>query len=250
MTPVITISNRIPHEPYYFFPQFMASCTRQGFQPVFLGGPPQATGWKNPLYKGLMSKPKLLLEYLLKEGSKFEHVIVCDAWDIIWLTTPEEVIYNFKGIGRPIVFNAERNCFPRADFKDKFTLITPQDSPYRFLNSGFFVGETAAVIQMLQEMHLENIPDDSKNPDGSWNTPNDQEFYQQWFLETAKGLIAGLDYRGILCQSLHDAGPREFAYIPDRKRVVSLLTGNEPCVVHGNGNGKEWLKKFITWLNL
>ena len=238
-TPVITIANRVPDpvkEPYYCYPQFLASARRHGIEPFFLTG----------VYDGLMAKPRLLLEYLLKEGARFEHIIVCDAFDILLLTGTDEIIYNYRGFGSPIVFNTERNYFPDAGRRDEFP---KSPTPYRFLNSGFFVGDTAAVIHMLETMRDKwGFPADRRKPDGSWETPNDQQTYSAFFLDNQDKVR--LDYPGILGQTLHDSGPREFAYVPDRRRVVSLMTGNEPCVIHGNGNGKEWLKRIITWLNL
>lgn len=246
-TQVITISSRVPHEAYYFFKQFQASCARVGITPHYLN---------EGQYRGLMSKPKFLKAYLDREGSSFDHVLVVDAWDILLITSIEEILYNYKGFGRPVVFNAERNCFPRGDLAPQFDALAPNIngvlSPYRYLNSGFFVGETDAVRQMLNEMNLSEIPDDTRNADGSWLCHNDQETYGLWFLrDTAREKpIAALDYFGILCQTLHGSEPAEFAYRPDTKRVVSLLTGNQPCAVHGNGGGKEWLQKMITWMGL
>lgn len=201
-----------------------------------------------------MSKPKMLHEWIQKEGAKYPHVIVADAWDILFLTTPDEILYNYKGFGTPIVFNAEKSCFPRADLAPKFDVMVPEQVyPYRYLNSGFFVGETDSIFHMLTEMRIGDIPDDKQNEDGSWTCHNDQEYYARWFIGDfawTLSRIACLDYRGILCQSLHGSGDREFAYFPDRKRIVSLLTGNEPCACHGNGSGKDWLKRIIGWLGL
>ena len=251
--PVLTISNRDPdpvRESYYHLPAFKESCKRQGFSPIFMPCLP---------YRGLMTKPKKTLEFLEKEGAKWEHVIICDAWDIVFLAGPDEIIYNWKGLGAPIVFNAERNCFPVPEFEKAFTAICPYvwevlpqgsagQTPiqYRFLNSGFICGVTEAIVQMLREMDLENAPDD--DPATGYG-PNDQEGYQRWFLQHHEGRAA-LDYRGILCHSLHDSTEREFTFRPEQKRVVSMLTHNEPCVFHGNGSGKAWLERIIRWLGL
>jgi hypothetical protein len=240
MTPIITISSRVPHEPYYFYREFLWSAKRQKIDPIFIPCFP---------YRGLMSKPKFLLKYLYSMPDRPKHVIVCDAWDIIFLTGSEEIMYNYKGFGLPIVFNSEQNCFPRADLAEMF----PESvTPYRYLNSGFFVGETDAVIAMLEAMKLDTIPDDTQLPNGSWDCKNDQEFYMIQFLDDRRNnrQRSTLDTTGILCQSLHGSAADEFAFRPDTGRVVSLLTKNQPCAVHGNGGGKDWLKKIILWLNL
>ncbi len=238
----ITISSREPHEKYYHLKEFRTACQRQGIVPHFLNEGP---------YCGLMSKARHLLKYLKREGASFDLIVSMDSWDFLPLVGLPEMEYNYKGFGAAIVFNAETNCFPRADLADKF----PQSpTKYRFLNSGFFIAETAAAIQMLEEMHLDEIPDDTRRPDGSWECWNDQEFYSRWYVNdfqwSAANIVRALDYTSILSQTLHDAGEREFYFDPERKRIVSMLTHNEPCCVHGNGNGKAWLERIIRWLNL
>lgn len=247
--PVLTISNRIPdpvRESYYKLPEFLESCRRQNFFPIFLGGEPRP-GIRNQLYRGLMSKPRLLLDWIEASGAKHEHLIVCDSWDVIFCAGPDEVLYNWNIFGAPIVFNAETNCFPKSDLAWKHP---PSPTKYKYLNSGFFVGNTEAIRQMLLWMkERTQFPDDVQKPDGSWVTPNDQQFYMEYFVEAGMPSIR-LDHTGILCASLHDADEREYAFLPDKKRVVSLETRNEPCVLHGNGNGKRWLERIIKWMGL
>ncbi len=138
-----------------------------------------------------------------------------------------------------------RSCFPRGDLAEQFPKC---DSPYRFLNSGFFVGETEAIINMLRSMRLEELKDDFTRPDGSKHEPNDQENYQLWYLSNQDK--ARLDTTACICQSLHASLPDEFEFVIAGQLVRSLLTMNCPLVFHGNGSGKEWLKKIITALEL
>lgn len=49
---VVTVSNRMPTEPYYHFGAFLKSLEKFGVQPVVLG-------WNQP-WNGLMTKPRLL----------------------------------------------------------------------------------------------------------------------------------------------------------------------------------------------
>lgn len=231
-TAVVTISSRDPWESYYFKKQFDSSCKRQGITPIYL---------ESKLYAGLMSKPKFLKAWIEKEGANWDYVISCDAWDILWLGTVDEVLRKFNALFEtPIVFNAERNCFPRADLAEQHE---PSKFPYRFLNSGFFVGNTEAILEMLQEMELDKVPDDHKLSDGTPVCPNDQEHYQCWYL--AHKNKAQLDTGACICQSLHDSEPDEFTWDAATQRITSRITGNQPCVLHGNGSGKTWLKKVI-----
>lgn len=238
----ITISSRNPdpvREPYYHLMAFQESAARHGIVPHFLNEGP---------YCGLMSKPKHLRQYLEREGGSFGKVLVVDAWDVVFTTGIEEIEYNAKSISENIIFNSESNCFPDGSLSGPFDRLAGENHKYRYLNSGFIFGDTDAVLQMLRDMNLDDIPNDRRRADGSWENFNDQKYYQLYALQTL-GKTA-LDYRGILCQTLHGAADDEFAFLPDTMRVVSLLTKNQPCVIHGNGSGKDWLKRIIGWLNL
>lgn len=234
MTPVLTISTHVPVEPYYHYHEFVRSCQKQGVNPVFL---PTDT------WRGLCSKPKILQAYLEKEGANFKTMIFCDSWDVVLVDSVDRIMHEFDEFGKPIVFNAERNCFPRSDLANMFpTSLTP----YRFLNSGFIVGYTDAIMQMLDDMKAKEIPDDYQRADGSWQNTNDQELFSLWYL--AHQQKAALDYNARICQTLHAAEPEEFSL--DGGKVKSNITGNFPCAFHGNGGGKAWLETIMRWLNV
>jgi hypothetical protein len=232
-TQVITISNRIPAEPYYFYKEFLASCNRRNINPHFLPGP----------WGGLISKPRNLLTYLEREGAAFDTLIFSDAWDIVFSGDVSEILEKFKTFDKPIVFNCERACWPRADLTDRFP---PAPSPYRFLNSGFFVGKTEAVIAMLRGLKMDDIKDDYQKPDGGWYHNNDQDNFQAFYVDNQDKIA--LDNNALICQSLHLAEPDEFYIKPPR--ITSRITGNAPSAFHGNGGGKDWLKQIIGWMGL
>lgn len=230
---VLTISSREPHEPYYFLAQFRSSCAKHHVEPEFLQG----------LWRGLLSKPKLLKDHLNLGRVKTELVLFTDCWDIIFAAGLPSIIDKFKSFDAPIVFNAERSCFPRPDLAEQFPKSV---TPYRFLNSGFFIGYTEAVASMLRDMQLDGLPDDFILPDGTKHEPNDQENYQVWYL--ANQTMAALDSQAFICQSLHSSEPDEFYF--DHDKFASRVTGNHPAVFHGNGSGKAWLKNIIGVLGL
>lgn len=236
-TQVITISSREPdlvREPYYHLREFKESARRNGITPHFLS---------EGTYRGLLSKPKFLKRYLDREGSNFDCVIVVDAWDIIFATGTDHIVERFGAFNAPILFNAERSCFPRADFAEKFP---ESPTPYRYLNSGFFIGYTDAVMAMLVNMKLDDLAEDHRRPDGTMHEPNDQEHYQAWYL--ANQSKAALDTHASVCQSLHASEPDEFEQLSLAGGGIafrSRVTGSFPHVFHGNGSGKEWLKTII-----
>lgn len=231
-TAVITISSRRPHEPYYHLDSFERSCKRQGIDPIFLDA---------KMWGGLISKPKFLKSWIEREGANWDELIFCDSWDVLFLAPVSEITRKFHALFEtPIVFNAETNCFPNAALADQFEFSV---FPYRFLNSGFMIAEMGAALDMLKEMELDKIPDDFTRPDGSKWEPNDQLYVQNWYL--AHKWKAQLDTSAVLCQSLHDSGEKDFSWDPATQRLTSLITGNQPCCLHGNGSGKVWLKRVI-----
>jgi len=239
-TQVVTISSRVPDpvkESYYHLDVFKKSASEHGIEPHFLNEGP---------WGGLISKPKHLLKYLEREGSKFGIICSLDAWDTLLVSSLDAIVAKFKGIDAPIVFNAERCCFPRTDLAEKHPVAL---SPYRYLNSGFILGYTEAVIEMLREMNLGSIPDDHVMPDGKKWEPNDQGYFMEWYINHQQK--AALDSQAFICQTLHDAGPDEFEQMPGyANRIMSRVTGNFPAVFHGNGNGKTWFEKIMKWRGL
>jgi hypothetical protein len=232
--PVLTISSRRPHEPYYYLDAFERSCAKQGIAPIFLPGTP---------WGGLMTKLRRLQEWLETKGMGYSIVIFCDSWDIIFVNSVGSIVHKFEAQKVPLMFNAERSCFPRGDLADKFP---ETGTPYRYLNSGFMVGYTVAILDMLRDLNLPSIPDDHTQPDGKRFEPNDQGYIAQWFVDHPGR--AALDTSATICQSLHGSGDDEFEFL--NGRVVSKLTGNTPSAFHGNGGGKVWLRKIMEWLNI
>ena len=86
-----------------------------------------------------MTKAFLYRDYLrsgnLNEGG---HIILCDAWDIIFAAHPDEIgKLCAERYGDAVVFNGEKACWPRADLSEAFP---DQGFPWRYLNCGFICG--------------------------------------------------------------------------------------------------------------
>lgn len=227
---VVTIYDREPKEPYYILRQFHESLDRLGVQPEVLGN-----GKK---WGGLMTKPRTLRKWLRKQP-QHEQLIVCDAWDIVFVSHPEELIEKSEIMfPKSLVFNAEKNCFPRGDLADQFP---DKGTPWRYLNSGFMVGRAGRILELLEGMGLDNIPDDHQRRDGSWFNPNDQEYYTLAFIQ--QPVRMALDTNCELCQSLSGCEPSEFDMTGDRIR--NLVTGSEPGVFRFNGGSKQVMMPLV-----
>jgi len=223
MIPVYIVSSHKPKEKYYCYDQFFSTLNKYGCRPFNLGT-------KNN-YKGLISKPKILLGHLLGLKKRPEYMIFADCWDIVFLDSVQEIFERYKNFSCDIVFNAERNLFPRGDL---LSLYPETGTPYRFLNSGFMIGKTDAMIELLKFMKLDQIPDDYRKPDGSWHHENDQAYFLEAF--TKQPVSMKLDVRCEIAQTLHDEPLSSFDF--SGTKVKNILTGTFPIVWHANGGGK------------
>lgn len=230
---VVTIANRIPdraREPYYNFPAFITSLERFGVKPTILGmGEP---------WGGLMTKPRRLREWLRAGNCKADTLIVTDAFDVVFVASPEEVAEEYAHWFPALLFNAEKALFPRSELKWRFDKIAGDErSPWKYLNSGFFIGPPEQVLALLESMWLNDIADDFRAGDelhggsGRMVEPNDQGWYQTIFC--AQTVPMELDCDARICQTLSDCSLDEFDLSGDR--LKNIATGSYPLVWHFNG---------------
>lgn len=222
---VVTVANKRPVEAYYLYGEFLESLKRHGHEPLILGTGPGE-------YGGLGSKPRLLKQAIDAGRITDERIIFCDSFDVVFGAAPElavdiaEEFFDGK-----IVFNAERACFPDESLAAKH----PQcRSSFRFLNSGFAVGRTSDFYTMLDWMKADEIPNDSRNADGSGCHPNDQLFFQHAFLSGE--LPIALDTTVIICQTLCGVTDRDLDF--SGPEIENRETGGWPAVWHFNGPAK------------
>lgn len=234
---VVSISNRQPDAWYYLFWEFMRSLNDT--PPMVL----QPSHWG-----GLSTKPKVLYQAITQKLIDAKYIIFCDCWDLVFATTPNEVMERYFTFGCPIVISSEKNCFP-ADLKEQYDSLDAP-TPYKYLNSGFIVGETEAILTCLEAMDLPNLPDDHYDPIKQCNVhPNDQFEWMKIFIQ--QPVEIKLDYRQELSQTLHDASVDDFDFT--KSRIKNKLTNSEPCVFHFNGGSKDDMKlrePILSKLNL
>lgn len=223
--PVIAVSSRTPHpikESYYKMAEWKKSVSRFGQEPIILG--------MDGGYHGLLSRAKLLRDYLRSGAVKEECMIWSDAWDVIFVQSPEFIVEQFKATGADISINCERNCWPDASLAHHF----PQDEPYPYLNTGFFVGYTEAILQLMEESDCENDRD-YKGSDGKWVHFSEQLNIQKAVIARGfKGIH--LDTKGAICNTLVGAPDGEIVIedgVPYNKDTCLF-----PSVLHCNG-GKD-----------
>lgn len=221
---IVTVCNRFPAEPYYCLNEFIKSIGNH--EPLVLGTQPGE-------YKGLGDKPKLLYKAIKDGLIKEKYIIFCDCWDLVFAVDPKEIMPLYLHFEYPLVISSEKNCFPDY-LKEEYENLPLAWTPYKYLNSGMIVGETDAMITVLEAMDLPNIPDDYRNEDGTMTHINDQFLYQQIFLQ--QPVKMRLDYEQHLCNTLHSVTLDQLDFTG--KLIKNKETLSEPCSFHFNGSSK------------
>jgi hypothetical protein len=147
-----------------------------------------------------------------------------DAFDVIIIADKEIILEKFLAMKGPIVFSTEKGCFPFPHLIDEY----PQSSsPFRFLNSGAYIGYVKDLKKWLRGLK----PFDLQKGDQGQITVN--------YLSNKDSLF--LDDKCEIFLSLYQVSGDEIV-IDENKRVVHCVaTDSEPCVIHANG------KSFDLW---
>lgn len=161
---------------------------------------------------------KLLMSYeVAKKETDYTHILHIDAFDVIVLGRPDQLLERFLEFDHPWVSCAEVNCWPDAARAGDYPAC---DSPWRYLNSGAYLAERQYLADCLERWGGARI-----NP-----AADDQRFLTDRYLQEP-GVIL-LDTGCRLFQSLlggwhlFDSGP---GWLHNR------LTGTHPLVLHHNG---------------
>jgi len=219
---IVAVANKWSDAPYHIPQEWMSSIKRYGIEPVVLG---LAQEWK-----GLMSKPRYLRQWLRDGHCRTECLIFTDAWDLVFCDHPRHIADLWDIKGRPYLMNAERSCFPRNDWSERF--IKGQ-STFRYPNSGFIVASPQDHLKVLEAMNLESVPDDGQDPE-NWH-PNDQEHFQRMFLDQPVKMV--VDDKCEFCQTMHGV-PEEILDFSG-KVIRNTETNSYPLAVHFNGSKDE-----------
>jgi len=234
-TQVVTVSNRVPKEPYYRLDMFLTSLGRFGISPTVLG--------MNEPWHGLMTKPNHFRKWL-RDNKSDEHVILCDSWDVVFSDHPDFIGEKSRSLfGNNVVFNAEKACWPRSDLSDSFP---ETGTPWRFLNSGFICGPASEILTMIESMNIDSIGVD-RVEGGKRIEPNDQGEFQALFGKQPVPMI--VDGGCMVSQTLSACSIDEFDL--SGERIMNAITGTTPSVFHFNGDSKNKLMPaFIAKLKL
>lgn len=174
-------------------------------------------------------KIDLAIEALVQE--QCEYVIVTDAFDVLFLDHPDIVIERYQAMNCPLLLNADKCMWPRSvdlDMQLKAIYDTLSDSPFRYLNSGCFVGDTAFVLEFLRAAQA--APAHAVRPGDDQGKIH--QIYKEFHDRGAR-----LDYRCEVFQVLNRVRGDEL----ERREGLTLhnrVFRTSPIVVHVNKLGR------------
>lgn len=196
--------------------RFVDSCRTYDFPYIVLG---MHTVWQWDLTMGPGGgrKINLLKEYLDKfESDDNRLILFSDSYDVIINDNPQSILEKFKQFDCDLLFSAESLIWPDKNLAPKF----PQNSsPYKYLNSGGFIGS----IRSLKQLTTIPISD----------ADDDQLYYQLRFLEN-ENLKIKLDYECKIFQTL-SALFSDIDIDMHKYKIINKRFGSNPSVIHGNG---------------
>ena len=231
---VVTVMGKKPDpvKEWYYRPELMIrSCQKFGYTPVILGQ-------KEGEYRGLGSKAKLLKKALHDGTITASHILFVDAFDIVFGASPLDVVNEFLAMqavipAHPsIIWSSERACFSDASLAP---LHPPCKSSFKYLNSGFSVGESGGFRKFYAEFDPDEMIDDYQDAQGTWHFMDDQNHAMVAFLKGS--LSMALDTNCRICQNYCDVLPEEIE-ISD-KGIRNIETDTYPLIHHFNGPSKS-----------
>ena len=169
-------------------------------------------------------------------------VVVLDAWDVLVLGSPSELLRKFKARGVDVLISAELHfwppdCEPRGAYPP-----AAQGAHFTFVNSGAYMGYAHALADAFDFMAGDDGAFACRDVCGGEHAePDDMRCWHWYWKHTARTGRVDLDYNASVFLNMNgvsvEGGGMEV--LQGATRVRYAPTGELPCMVHANGNGKE-----------
>jgi hypothetical protein len=187
--------------------------------------------------KGHGAKITLLYQALMELHDPKTLVMLVDGYDVLFCTPKREILDKYNAIlaenpGKTIVFGAEMYCWPDKDMDLKYEeMIYKGQSvgPYKYLNSGTILGPAGDIIKLIYPMIHKVTP-----------ITDDQRFYTSSLLNDPETKII-LDTKCQLFQCLASEMKTHVLWDAKEMRWYNIVTQTNPCLMHGNGDAKDFL---------
>uniref|UniRef100_A0A1A8MM88 Procollagen-lysine,2-oxoglutarate 5-dioxygenase 1 n=2 Tax=Nothobranchius pienaari TaxID=704102 RepID=A0A1A8MM88_9TELE len=207
------------------FSRFLRSAKYFNYTVKVLGRGETWTGGDYMSAPGGGQKVRLLKAALEKMTSEDQIVLFVDSFDVVFASSPKELLRKFQQAKHKVVFSSESLIWPDRHLEDKHPHVREGN---RFLGSGGFIGYLPNVKQMIS--NWTGGDDDS-----------DQLFFTKIYIDPAKrkALNITLDSKCRLFQNLHGALDEVVLKFENgRVRARNVQYDTLPVIIHGNGPTK------------
>lgn len=166
-----------------------------------------------------------LVKSFLDTVDENDLVLFVDGYDVIINDNIQTIVERYNDMGGDVVVAAEKNCWPSKDMEDKFP---PTHTAYRYPNSGLYIGK-AGSLKLLFKEELTNRQDD-------------QLYLQHAILKSPElDVKVVLDVENYIFQCIASTNEAE-VIVKANKQLLNTETRCCPCILHGNGGGRDKLK--------
>lgn len=191
-------------------------------------------------YTGHHLKSLWLMEFL-KEQPYHKLMLYTDSMDAFFLGGIDEILHKYAQFNAPLVLSAEQNLNirPTSTF-DKYRryrrLKSNRSKPYRFLNAGGWIGEAGEMLRIL-----ENI--------GAFGNIDDQEAMNLYYSDHPSELTIDSNHEIFSCTAGR-TGLEKLDYRVENDRVINVITGSKPAIMHFAANNFTGGNKILSQLSM
>ena len=193
-------------------------------------------------------KDELLYDYLSDDSIDDDQIIFfTDGTDALLVAGEDEIISKYNTFDNKVVFSAETGCWPDSSMAKRYPYDNKK-TPYKYLNSGGFIGTAKAIKDLLEDndFDLESFP------------LSNQYIWAQRYLKHRDKIALDFDC-DIFCAFFSEVGEELFPkfengdfsqyYLYKKEwfhtnfefvgsRLKNNLTQTFPCHLHFNGTAK------------
>jgi len=172
-----------------------------------------------------------------------------DLNDAVVIAQEDEILGKFNKMNSDLVFSAEMTCWPDLTLAEQHPHIS--SSPYKYLNSGGFIGKVGYIKQLLKDVDVDT---------SSFKRSNQYIWMQRYFknshkmyLDTNCEIFSTFTPQMLFPQS-QEHFPQYFAlidewfyanFVIENSRIFNKATNTWPCHAHFNGFSKTLISRYI-----
>jgi len=151
-------------------------------------------------------------------------VMFIDAFDVLILKSAEHILSTFSKMKVDLLMGAEKYCYPAPHLANEYL---PCASPFRYLNTGTYIGYVRAICSWIDRMNVNSILERC-----------DQATATMYYLHCLKHpkefpIPFVLDTQCELFFPLSDVRTEDLMIGADE--VYCIPTNSKPSVIHANG---------------